>query len=333
MVTDAIGCSGAGSCSLSVAVPAPVLPATVHRFGGNLAVVSDAAGVSGGRSMVDFNTGGQISYIVDNVIGGVGGNGASFATPGGSLKPGFAGTLFEVAAIDVLADATNLPEETATQVHATCRLDDGSQLQPDGRLVWWGTTGPLTNVVSDNLGISTVLARAVYEDEAAAVTANFLNPLAAGQDTIIVRNTDKDNFGALAHDGIDDLWEVRHNIMPQNLYLDPDGDGIPNFAEAAFNLDPNVPDTNSPSHFELVTVDGVRYMQMTYRRYVGHPGIHIETLVTPGLSTPAWTTNGVEQVSADMLDDNTEEVTMRHPAPLGTEPASQFMQLRVTLSP
>jgi Fungalysin metallopeptidase (M36)/Viral BACON domain/Fungalysin/Thermolysin Propeptide Motif len=82
-------------------------------------------------------------------------------------------------------------------------------------------------------------------------------------------------------DGLPDFWETANSLATGNnngdngAQGDPDADGIPNFLEYALNLNPHAASTTGlPYSVKMINpVDGQDYLEFTYRRRIGAPGI------------------------------------------------------------
>lgn len=156
-----------------------------------------------------------------------------------TTKHGFIGQLYDVVGLEVTATPTTLPEGTSRQLMARPVLDDGTTFALlAGDVNWSLVSGPLTAVSSAGL----VSAGAVHADTAAMVRGSWLG----FSDTLALQvlNTDPDNFGSYAGDGLEDGWQVQFfgldNPAAASL-LDPDGDGQNNRFEFLAGVTPTDP--------------------------------------------------------------------------------------------
>jgi hypothetical protein len=140
-------------------------------------------------------------------------------------------------------------------------------------------------------------------------------------------------------DGIPDTYEIAHNLDPNDATgthgasADTDNDGLNNFGEYVFVLNPNAADTTQPvTTAEAINpADGKRYLTLTYRRRIIPAGVAYAVETTSDLTT--WTPNGpdIEPISISPAGDGlTELVTVRIKPPLEDEGAKKFVRVEVT---
>lgn len=134
-------------------------------------------------------------------MGGVAG--VSTATsPDAIAKQGYAAQLYEVNGLLVSATPATLNEGETRQLSAQATLDDATLLALDPLEVAWSVlSGPLTGI--DSAGVAT--ATIVYQTSAASVQGawgGFSGTLDLG-----VLDTNPDNFGSYAGDGLADSWQ------------------------------------------------------------------------------------------------------------------------------
>ncbi len=123
------------------------------------------------------------------------------------------------------------------------------------------------------------------------------------------------------------------------LSTDPDGDGIPNFLEYAFGLNPLVKSTAGLPKGALVNDSGANYLSLTFQRATNATDRTFTVQVSPDLSqwlagsryastnvVPA-TTNTTEL--SRMPTNGVETIVVRDNVPLSAAP-QRFMRVRVT---
>ncbi len=168
------------------------------------------------------------SYTNDGSLGGITGI-STVAAPAETAKQGYIAQLYEVAALQITATPTTLNEGTSRQLSGAQLLDDNTTLAvPAGTIAWSVLSGPLTNISNSGLAIG----GNVYQNTAASVQGSSDgNTGALG---LNVLNTNTDNFGSYAADGMDDAWQVQYFGLNNPLagrLQDPDADGQNNLFE------------------------------------------------------------------------------------------------------
>lgn len=191
------------------------------RTGTTARVTTETFDAGGGRLS------GGASIVVDAGIGEFSGIASGVSTSALS-KNGYVGQLTDLTDLQVSAFPTTVAEGASRQLAAAAAYDDGTldanPMQPD----WSVASGPLASVDSGGLA----LASNVYQDTSAAAQG-ILDGL-TGRVTLLVLNTNSDDFGLYAMDGLDDSWQVGYfgvgntNAAPD---LDVDGDGFDNLGE------------------------------------------------------------------------------------------------------
>ncbi len=109
---------------------------------------------------------------------------------------------------------------------------------------------------------------------------------------------------------------------------DPDGDGIPNLAEFAFDLNPRViSHPNLPRGF-VQNTSGTNYFYLQYNERNAPAGVQYLLQTSPDLQS--WTTSPASftQVSANDNGDGTSLVTLRLQSPVSANPAG-FVRIAV----
>jgi hypothetical protein len=288
------------------------LPARAEvRTGGDV-VISAESGGSGGGTV----TGGVCT--INAAVGGVGGLVASAATQE-VLKVGYPAQLYSVTGVVLSASPVTVDEGAIRQVHAAAVMDDETVLKLAGVDVAWAVvTGPVVSVVAGSATADTV-----YRDELAQIGGTHL--ATTGTIELTVVDTDPDNFGSYAADGIWDDWQVFYFGMTNPLAApgeDPDSDTQSNIYEWVVGTVP----TNTASCLVLgiSDVDGVS----TQMDIVFDPAFTTRTYQVEmiyALPTGSWsnlqnfveTTNGTER-------------TVRH---LNAVAAQLFYRVRIQYSP
>jgi hypothetical protein len=185
------------------------------------------------------------AYAVNAGTGAVGAL-SSVASPAITDKGGYIGQLYEVQGFMISASPASVNEGATRQLNPSNVLDDTSLLAVDPTTVAWSVdSGPLASVSSSGLATAAI----VYQDTGAVARGIF--GAFNGTVNLLVVNTNKDNFGAYAGDGIDDAWQVQYFGQPPNALAgpnaDPDGDGRTNLQEF---VEGTVP-TDPASRFQL----------------------------------------------------------------------------------
>ncbi|MBS0657491.1 MAG: hypothetical protein JSR82_04495 [Verrucomicrobia bacterium] len=284
------------------------LPADV-RSSANYSVAAEVVDGGGRR------TSGGV-YTNDATIGGLAGL-STVTTPALTAKHGYAGQLFDVASLSLAVANANVNETANRQVNATAVLDDGSTLTLGNSAFTWSiVTGPLSAISSAGLATAGV----VYQDTSASVQATYAG--VAQQLTLNVVNSNLDNFGTYAGDGIDDAWQVQYfglNNPQAGPTVDVDGDGQNNLFEYTAGTVPN----QAGSRFALrdEAVPG----QPTQKRIIFSPRLTDRTYVVQfatDLALGNWQT-----LTNLTTSDNGQERTVTD---LGATGAKRFYRVQVT---
>jgi hypothetical protein len=116
---------------------------------------------------------------------------------------------------------------------------------------------------------------------------------------------------------------------------DPDGDGINNLLEYALDADPTVADDSVLPEIGVETVDGRRYLTLTYRRRTDDSALNYEVLGSEDLATPLsnWAVQSQTMtVNQDGLSPDMERVKVRDSVAIEGGPLHRYLRLRVTQS-
>ena len=195
----------------------------------------------------------------------------------------------------------------------------------------------LTNAVSFADGSNSValpvtpfLDYEIEGDESVSVTilTNIAYSVGNGQATVTI------------HDSPYGLWSIQHFTLEQLTHPEVSGpgadfehDGIQNFAEYAFNLDPTAPDTPPPYQwgFETSTNDNRLHLTLTYTRRLPPRDVEYGVYVSTNLLSWNTGTNFVEEfLHTNDLNGFTETVKTRALMPF-PNPTNLFMNIRVWL--
>ncbi len=110
---------------------------------------------------------------------------------------------------------------------------------------------------------------------------------------------------------------------------DPDGDGIPNLEEYAFNTEPKIADISGLPIVSTVDVGGANYLAISYRQVIFNTDITCTVQVSGDLATwnsgPGFTT----QLSDVDNGDGTETITVRDDTPISSV-NQQFIRVHIS---
>ena len=209
------------------------------RTSASYTVAVDIADAGGKRTT-------SASYTNDGSAGGIAGL-STVAAPAETLKSGYAAQLYDVTGLMLTAATLTVNEGATNQLAAWQTLDDLSLLAvPAAGVTWSVPSGPMSINVS---GLAT--AGAVYQNTAA--TAQGIYRGQTGTLGLTVVNTQPDNLGPYAGDGLDDAWQVQFFGLPPNAnggpLVDADQDGFDNLFEYRAGLLP----TDASSFFNWRT--------------------------------------------------------------------------------
>ena len=183
--------------------------------------------------------GSSANYALNPSIG----PGAAGASTDYGLRGGFSGMLSDAASLALTAAgaASSLNERATLQLEARIRYDDDTLAAlalPAANVTWSVAVGPLASINSGGLAT----AGSVYQDTPATAMAVYQG--VDGLLSITVLNLTNDDFGSYAADKLPDLWQAQYfgasgiatNAGPE---ADPDADGLTNFQEYAFGMNPS----------------------------------------------------------------------------------------------
>ena len=258
----------------------------------------------------------QVEASVD-VIGGGGGE----TVTNTAARNGFKGALYEVTAVAVMATPAMVGETSAyapstTPLSGTATYNDStvSALAGD-EIAWTIDAGPITSI--SGAGLAT--AGMVSGDAVAGFSGSYSGMWGMGSLTVL--DTDDDNFGGYADDGLPDWWQIGAGLSAGEAGpdLDPDRDGRINREEFAQNLDPLVSDLFGAPQAAWVKVGADWYFTVTFRRNKAASNF-VELSVMRATDLVDWSAEGVVLVSVTDIDAETESVTVRSSIPMHMQP-------------
>lgn len=204
------------------------------RSGGNCTVNDTTDG--GGQRATSAN------YTMDGSVGGIGGISSNVAPPE-TLKAGYIGQLTEVTNLAVTASPAATNENATSQLGGIAGLDDATVTVLAGSNILWSAPGfPISSISA--AGLATAMS--VYSNTFGTVTGCYLGMTGSGMDS------NPDNFGSYAGDGLPDGWQVRYfgTNNPLGMACATNCTGQNNLYTYIADLDP----TNPASVFEVVAV-------------------------------------------------------------------------------
>jgi hypothetical protein len=180
------------------------------------------------------------------------------------------------------------------------------------------------------LPVTPILTYAIKGDQAVIVTilTNIAYSIGSGQAAVTI------------HDSPYGMWSIAHFTLEQLTHpeltgpsADFDHDGIVNFVEYAFNLDPTVPNTPPPYlwGFETDTNDSLQHLTLTYSRWLPPRDVEYGVYVSTDLINWNTGSNYVEEfLNTNNPDGVTETVKTRALMPFPSS-TNLFMNIRVWL--
>jgi hypothetical protein len=246
--------------------------------------VSTVDGGGHGTVSADYRMEGSISSI-----GGI----STAVTSAITVRHGYIGQLYDVTSLVVTSVPAPVNEDSTSQLGAIATLDDETILVVAGAEVnWRGAAYPIASI--DASGLAT--AAVVYTNTMGLISGYYLG--ASNSASLLVLDSDPDNYGLYAGDSTPDWWQVQYFGLDNTSGLggvDGDGDGQNNLQEYLAGTNP----TNNASVFRVVgvarqsqdmlitwsAVGGKRYMLQTT---TGRSGSYSNNFVdlNPPVSVP-----------------------------------------------
>jgi hypothetical protein len=206
---------------------------------------------SGTTALSTLDGGGQSTtspnYTMSGSVCGISGISTAVSPPV-TVRQGYIGQLYNVTSLVVTAIPAPVSEDSNSQLIATATLDDGTVLVVAGCNVSWGVASyPIASINADGLAT----CASVYTDTVSIVSGYYLG--ASNSLTLLVLDTNPDNFGIYASDGIPDGWQVQYfgTNNPEGVAsADADGTGQNNLFKYLAGLDP----TNNASVLRVTSI-------------------------------------------------------------------------------
>ena len=252
-------------------------------------LVTSTVDSGGGRSS-------STNYTMDSSIGAITG----ISTGGNTtLRSGYYGQLAEVTALSLTGTPVQVPENTTSQFSGIATLDDDTYtLVPGSEIVWQPPTLPIVQIKNSGLAA----AGTVYTNQPATVNGYYMG--IPGSGSLMVLDTDQDNFGLYTGDGLPDWWQVRYfgiNNPDAAPERDVTGTGQNNMFKYIAGLDPTNP--ASVFQFRIEPVSG----QPNQKRLVFSPCLNDRTY-TPLFKTNLLLDSWQPLESTSVIDNSTERI-------------------------
>lgn len=184
------------------------------------------------------------TITLDCSIGGIGGvSTAGIVT----AKSGYIGQLSETTNLNLTADLNPVNEGGSSQLGGIALQDDSTVTVLVGSNINWSV--PAFPAAGITLAGQISLTN-VYADTSLIVTGSYLGVMGAG--TLLVMDSNPDNYGTYAGDGIPDGWQVRYFGINNSSALA----GVTNVT-GQNNLNTYIADlnpTNPASHLKIITI-------------------------------------------------------------------------------
>jgi len=196
---------------------------------------------SGTTALSTLDGGGQRTtspnYTMSGSLNGIGGI-STAGSPLVTVRQGYIGQLYNVTSLAVTAIPAPVSEDSNSQLIATAMLDDGTVLVVAGTNVCWGGASyPIASIDADGLAT----CASVYTDTVGIVSGYYLG--ASNTLTLLVLDTNPDNYGIYANAGIPDWWQVQYfgTNNPEGVAsADADGTGQNNLFKYLAGLNPQI---------------------------------------------------------------------------------------------
>jgi hypothetical protein len=166
------------------------------RSGGN-AAVNDTTD-SGGQHATSAN------YTMDGSLGGIGGVSTAGAPPE-TLKAGYIGQLTEVTNVTVIASPSSANENDVLQLTGVAGLDDATVTALAGSNIAWATPGfPIASITPSGEAATATVCSNTW----GTVSGAYLG--VSGSGLVLVLDSNPDNYGIYAGDGLPDWWQAQY---------------------------------------------------------------------------------------------------------------------------
>jgi len=166
--------------------------------------------------------------------------GSSSETPSPLARSGYIGQLTEVAALSLHGDPASVNEGGTAQLGGMATLDDDTLAVVGGQEILWDAPDwPIASISAGGLATASI----VYQDTPGPFTGSYQGIGGAGE--ILIIDSDPDNYGSYAGDGLPDWWQVQHFGFDNSDAApgaDPTETGLNNYFRYVAGLDPTDPD-------------------------------------------------------------------------------------------
>jgi hypothetical protein len=188
---------------------------------------------------------------------------------------------------------------------------------PGTEISWSPANFPLESLSASG----SAKAASVFQETPTTFAGRYFGLLGAG--SLLVRNTNPDNFETYGADGLPDAWQIQYFGLPPNTdaapTADPSGTGQNNLFKYIAGLNP----TNASSIFSfhirsIAEEPGVTELHFTPRL----PDRLYEILYITNFNNAAW----ISLPALEIVDnDTTQTVTVRNPPD-----TNRFYRIRIT---
>lgn len=301
MSSKVIAMLAVGGCAWLCAAPAR----------GETQRVADCFDATGGRCT-------SAAYTIDGCSGGIGGVSTNAASgQWQTARHGFIGQITEVMALAVTGTPQVVDEGATSQLEGMALMDDETMTMLQGSEIAWSTPGyPIASIGGS--GVAT--ADIVYDEAEGEFTGWYAGKTGVG--SLRVLDSDSDNYGSYAGDGLPDSWQNRYFGLDNPDAApgaDPDRDGHDNTFERIANLVP----TNHASRF-MLRAEGVPG-QPNRKNIIFSPRYDTRTYI------PEWGTNlmpgGYLTLTTTLTSDNGAERTVTDTNATGR---AKFYRIKIT---
>ncbi len=263
----------------SALLPSSLGAATRMTASGDYSITTESSAAGGGK----IKGGPGDIYRMDSSIGGVVGLSVA-GSPVTALKAGYAGQLYDTAALVISATTTTMNETATRQLTGVQLLDDSTLLAVSAAAITWSVfSGPVTSISA--VGLAT--AGTVFQNTPATVKGMFGG--FTGSLNLTVLESIADNFAGYAGDAVGDDWQVQYFGAPPNVNAGPnvdfDGTGQTNLFKYIAGLNP----LDATSRFSL-TIQSVPG-QPAQKKLIFTPRFNDRTYTVtskPGLATGSY---------------------------------------------